>query len=122
MASSRTRAFPIFVNGRKLGEISSATLDLQSGREVIPVFDGTVTTDGRKVVKLDFEQIELTAGASYDLIAQWVAGAEVSIGVPIGTKIVQCTGTINGVSYSSDISRGTSTGRYSFVGGAPDIT
>ena len=86
------------------------------------MFDGTCTTDGRKTVRIDFDQIELTAGNSVDLIALWLSGAPVSVGIPIGPKVVQVEGTINGVQLTSDVGRGVSNGKYNFVGGAPDIS
>lgn len=123
MADSVFRAFPLYLNGKKVAEAMSSTYEVTNNNANQIGIDG-VLGQSRGVIetKIDFDAVIPIAGMQINIDAIIASGESVGMGVAVNGGFQIVSGTVTGVSYSSDSKTGESKGKYSFIGGAPQLT
>jgi hypothetical protein len=78
-------------------------------------------SDGVIETKIDFDTCVPVAGTEIDLDSLILKRTRFSIGIPVNGRYEKVQGKMTGRSYSSDSKTGESKGKWSFIGGEPDV-
>ncbi len=120
MANSIFRAFPIYVEGKKVAEAMSSTYDTtDSGTNQVGLDGVEGQSDGVIESKIDFDVIVPVQGTTIKFSTYFFNRARVTIGIPIDGGYDSVEGKLTGRSYSSDSKTGECKGKWSFIGGEP---
>lgn len=114
------RAAPGYINGKKIAEISNSTEDRNVNGANQYGIDGVIGQSiGADEVKFDFDTVVPVQGTEIDMDA--LVGVPITISSLRNGKMMMCDGIITSSNYSSSSKEGTLTGKWSFIGGAPQI-
>lgn len=119
------RNFSVYSNGKKHGNCSKASLDLESAVETYVADDGHIgTSRAKKTVKLSFsEYVPYSGKPEQDFIYQaWKTSEYVTMTCGIlGGKVLTFAGmTVTKVKYDTDMAKGTCTMDVEMEGPPPD--
>lgn len=122
MAGSKTtfRASPLYIDGRKIAEISDVTFTHESGDEPQFGIEGLLGySEGADTTKISFKTVTPYAGHEKtlaDYIRQKKYG---TYGVFVDGKLEQIDGRMISRAYTSNSKTGTVTGDFEVTGGRP---
>lgn len=120
MAGSIVRSAPFYVNGLKVAEVSSSTEDRTVNTANQYGIEGVIAQSiGADEVKFSFDTVIPVQGMQLDL--DELVGSPVSLGSIRNGKMVLIDGVLSESNYSSSSKEGTTTGKWSFIGGAPNF-
>ena len=125
MATETIRAFSAFINGRKIGQFSGGSFEVDSGDE--PNFgdnEGVIVySDGITETKIEMKTYEPVGGIDADILSQMLAKTDIPCTFSlINGKIQQVTLRCLKASYTGEWKSGKMDGSYTFAGGAPRQT
>lgn len=123
MARAIIRALPLYLDGKKIAEVSDGSYDIESGDEmqigsegVLGISDGTITANA------SFNCIIPVKGMQIAIDQIILNKKYVQLGVPVNGKFHQCDGRLSGVNYSWDHKNGRCNGAFKFMGAGPELT
>lgn len=123
MALPIIRPFPVYYKNKKVAEIASGSYDIAPGDEAQIGTDGYLGhSDGAVLTKIDAEVIVPVKGLGVTILADMLAKKYVSVGIFADGKSHQMDMRITHAGYSWDSKSGKATGKFTFEGGAPDLT
>ncbi len=122
MARTLIRAAPIYLDGKKIAEVSSGSYDVASGDEAQIGSDGYLGhSDGATTTRFSFDCIIPVKGMAVKVDDLILNKRYFSLGLPVNGKFHQVDARMTGASYKWDHRNGTFMGTFSAEGGAPDI-
>ena len=123
MADSVFRAYPLYLNGKKVAEVASSTYEISTNNANQIGLEGVLgQSRGARETKIDFDTVVPIAGMQINIDDIIASEATVGLGVVVNGRMQLVSGTISGATYTSDSKEGTTKGKYSFMGGAPQLT
>jgi hypothetical protein len=121
MAQSIIRPLPLYLNGQKVAEVSSSTetRDVNAANQY--GIDGVIgqSIGADEISSLEFDTIIPVLGMDIDLDS--LIGQPISIGSFRNGTMMLAQGVIKGSTYTSDSKSGEAKGKYTFIGGAPQL-
>lgn len=122
MARAMIRAFPMYLNGKKIAEVSDGTYDIASGDEAHIATEGYMGhSDGAATTKVNPNCIIPVKGMQTTVDDLIINKRYFSIGIPANGKFHQIDMRCVSASYKWDFKSGSATGSFSFEGGAPEL-
>ncbi len=122
MSRSLIRAAPLYLNGKKIAEVTSGTYDITSGDEAQIGTDGYLGhSDGATTTKFSFDAIIPVKGMAVRVDDLIINKRYFSLGLPVNGKFQQVDARMVSASYKWDHKTGAFTGTFSAEGGAPDL-
>lgn len=122
MARNIIRAIPMFLNGKKIAEVSDGTYDIASGDEAHIASDGYYGhSDGATMTKVNANCIIPVKGMQQTVDAILLNKQYVSMGIPVNGKAHQIDMRLVNGNYKWDFKTGSCTGSFAFEGGAPEL-
>lgn len=123
MASKIIRPLPIYVASKKIAEVTDGTYDITSNDESQVTHDGYIGhSDGATTCKADFNTICPVAGHEFNFVDLILNKQYVNIGILADGKLLQFTGRLVTLGYTTDSKSGKATGKFSFEGGPSTAT
>ena len=123
MANQTFRAASVYIDGKKVAEAMSTTFSVKNGGQSQHGIEGVLgISDGTEETTCELDSICPVEGFEIDVLALLHNRKYCTIGYAVGGKLLQSTGKIQGVDYSSDTKTGEIKGKISFVGGGVTIT
>lgn len=118
---ARSRAFPIYIRGRKVAEAYQNNVDIESGDEQLFGAEGVLgLSEGITTFKLDFDYVVLTRGTDIaDLTILPITKEEVGVGVFAGGKRFQVPMRATAANLTSATRNGTATGKLTLMSSGP---
>ena len=118
MANSVFRPNPLYLNGKKVAEVSTSTEDRTVNGANQYGIEGVVGQSiGADEIKVDFDTVTPIQGMEISI--DDLIGVPVSIGLFRNGRMAISTGLLMSSNYTSDSKGGESKGKFSYVGGAP---
>jgi len=122
MARSLIRAAPIYLNGKKIAEVSDGSYDITSGDESHIATEGYLGhSDGATTVKINANCIIPVKGTGVALDDLILNKRYFSIGLPVNGKFHQIDCRMVTANYKWDFKTGSLTGAFAMEGGSPDL-
>lgn len=122
MAMPVVRAYPLFINAKKVGQVHGTNFSVMPNRQKLYGAEGFLTLSRGAVtcgVEADF--IEPVTGTDVDFIAQWILQQDVGVQLPIGGKqYIIDMGYVNG-NVQANTETGVVNGKCTLEGGVPKI-
>ena len=123
MARGIIRAAPLYMNGKKIAEVSDGTYDISSNDESHITTDGYAGhSDGAATTKINANTIVPVKGMQTAVDDALVNKRYVSMSILMNGKIHQIDMRLVNGNYKWDFKSGSCAGSFSFEGGAPEIT
>lgn len=123
MADSVFRTYPLYIKGKKCAEVMSSTYEVTTNNANQYGIDGVLgQSRGIRETKIDFDTCVPVAGMQINIDDIIASEETVGIGVVVNGRMQRVSGTISGATYTGDSKEGTTKGKYSFIGGAPQLT
>ena len=123
MAAAVIRSAPVYIDGKKLGELTDCTYSITTNDAIQITLDGVIGfSDGIATVKLDASTIVPVKGISVPFLKAALTKKNVEVGILLEGKLCRCTMRIMSAEYSSTVSSGVLTGKFSLEGSGPDLT
>lgn len=120
MARAVIRAIPLYIDGKKVAEVSEGEYDLKSGDEAQIATDGYIGhSDGAMTVSIAPTCIVPVVGMGTAVEDALFAKKYVTAGLLVNGKFHQVDCRVVGVGYSWDWKSGKCTGKFSLEGGVP---
>jgi hypothetical protein len=123
MAMPQVRAFPLFINAKKVGQVNGTNFSVMPNRQKLYGAEGFLTLSRGAVtcgVEVDF--IEPVTGDDVDFIANWILQKDVGVQMPIGGKQYVIDMGFTGGNVTSNTETGVVNGKCTLEGGVPKIT
>ncbi len=115
--SSVFRAHPLYINGKKVAEASDTTEDRTINAANQYGIDGVLgQSQGADETKIDFTMVIPVQGTEINI--DDLLGVPLSLGVLRNGRLALVDGILMSSNYTSTSKDGTSTGKFSFIGGA----
>lgn len=124
MASSKFRAFPMLIGGRKFAECNGTQYTADSGDEQMIGADGVLgLSEGIPVIKIEADYCQPVAGTKIDLWSLFTNKTEFTVQQPIGGKSHGVRMRITNMSLTSESKNGTAKGKITMMNASDlDIT
>ena len=123
MSRAIIRPLPIYLNGKKVAEVSDGNYDIDSGDEIQIGSEGVIgLSDGTPVASAQFNCIIPVKGMSVTVDTMLLNKQYIDFGIPVNGKFHQVTGRITNGGYSWDHKSGKCMGQFKFIGGGPVVT
>lgn len=123
MARNIIRAAPLYLDGKKVAEVSDGSYDIESGDEIQIGSEGVIgISDGTPVVNAQFNCIIPVKGMSVAVDSMILNKKYVQLGLPVNGKFHQCDGRVHSANYSWDHKNGRFNGAFKFMGEGPEVT
>ena len=123
MANGTFRASAVYTNGQKVAEAQTSTFSVKNGGTTQHGIDGVLgVSDGTEEVTCEIDSICPVAGFEIAFLDLLHGRAYCTIGYAVDGKLLQSTGKIQAIDYSSDSKTGEVKGKISFMGDAVKIT
>ena len=123
MADSIFRAAPLYLNGKKIAEVGSSTYEvMDAGTNQVGIEGVLGQSDGAVESKMDFDTVVPIAGMQINIDDIIRSKARVGMGISVNGGFQIVRGKITGATYSSDSKTGECKGKYTFIGGEPQLT
>ena len=123
MGQAVIRVFPIYLNNKKIAEMTSNSYDINPGDEAQIGIDGLIGfSDGVTITKIDTDCIIPVKGMTTRIVDVMLKKQYCQVGIFADGKIHQIDCRVTHGNYSSDAKTGRAMGKFSFEGGAPDVT
>lgn len=123
MARSIIRALPLYLDGKKVAEVSDGSYDIESGDEPQIATDGFIgLSDGATTTSATFNCIIPVAGMAVTVDNMILNKKYVSLGIPVNGKFHQVDGRVTSGNYTWDHKNGRCMGAFKFMGGEPALT
>lgn len=121
MSRSRFRAVPLYINGKKVAEVTKGKLSLASGDEMQIGTDGYLGhSDGAMTSKLNPTCIIPVGGMTTTALRDALFNKKyLTAGLPVDGKFMQVDMRVVSGDFDWDWKTGTITGDYSLEGGEP---
>lgn len=122
MGNSRFRSFPLYVKNRKVAEVNGIAYDLESGDELQFGAEGVLgVSEGIPTVKIEADAVIPVQGMSVDLVTIMLSKQNVGIGIRVDGKLHKVDAHLTACNFSSQSRNGEAKGKFTFIGGAPDL-
>lgn len=122
MARNIIRAFPMYLNGKKIAEVSDGTYDIASGDEAHVATEGYFGhSDGATMTKCNPTCVIPVKGMQITVDDLILNKRYFEVGIPVNGKFHQITMRNVNAAYKWDFKSGSATGVFSFEGGAPEL-
>ena len=122
MARQIFRAFPLYVNGKKIAEVSSGTYDVNPNDEAQVGTEGYMGhADGATITRIQATCMIPVVGMQVQFDAIIKARQYVQVGVPINGKFQQVDMRITQANYKWNFKNGQAEGDFTLEGGEPDL-
>ena len=116
------RALPLYVNGQKIGEVSSGTYDINTNDQAQVGTEGYMGhADGATLTSIKASCVIPVVGMQQVFDSTMASRAYVSVGIPANGKFQKFDARITQASYKWDFKNGNAMGDFTFEGGAPDL-
>jgi hypothetical protein len=122
MALPIVRPVPIYVNQQKVGDATEGTYEIDGGREMQVADAGVAFSRGRVTCKMDISTIVPVRGQRVRLSKLLIGQADVRVQLPIDGETHTFDGVIATGSYQWNHAKGACTGKFAFLGAAPDVS
>lgn len=123
MADSIFRASPLYLNGKKVAEVGTSTYEVMDpGTNQVGIEGVLGQSDGAVESKMDFDTVVPIAGMQINIDDIIASKARVGMGIVVNGRMQLVRGKITGATYSSDSKTGECKGKYTFIGGEPQLT
>lgn len=123
MADSIFRASPLYLNGKKVAEVGTSTYEVMDpGTNQVGIEGVLGQSDGAVESKMDFDTVVPIAGMQINIDDIIAAKTRVGMGIVVNGRMQVVRGKITGATYSSDSKTGECKGKYTFIGGEPQLT
>lgn len=117
------RAFPMYINGKKVAEIHSGDNDVNNNDEAVVGTDGYAGhADGATMTRIQANAIVPVAGTQIDLDSIRKNRTYVQVDLAVNGKAQTCDMRLVNSKYSWDFKNGRAEGSFTFEGGEPDYT
>lgn len=118
MAQSVFRSSPLYLNAKKVAEVSNSTEDRTVNSANQYGIEGVIGQSiGADEIKYDFDTVTPIQGMEIQI--DDLIGVQVSIGLLRNGRMALSAGIISTSNYTSDSKTGEAKGKFSFIGGAP---
>lgn len=122
MARNIIRAFPMYLNGKKIAEVSDGTYDIASGDESHVATEGYFGhSDGATLTKVNPTCIIPVKGMQTTIDDLILNKRYFSIGIPANGKFHQIDMRCVNANYKWDFKSGSATGSFQMEGGSPEL-
>ncbi len=122
MARNIIRAFPLYLNGKKIAEVSDGTYEVMSGDESHVATEGYFGhSDGATLTKCNPNCIIPVKGMQVTVDDLILNKRYFEIGLPVNGKFQQTTMRMVSASYKWDFKSGSATGTFQMEGGPPEL-
>lgn len=123
MARGIIRATPVYLNGKKIAELSDGTYDIASGDEAHVATDGYIGhSDGATMSKISANCVVPVKGMQVTVDDILLNKRYVSVGVLVNAKFHMIDMRLVNSNYKWDFKTGSFNGAFSFEGGPPEVT
>ncbi len=123
MANSTFRAATVDVDGKKVAEAQTSTFAIKNGGAEVVGLEGILgISDGVTSCTCEIDSMVPVAGLEISFVDILLGRRYVTIGYFVDGRLLQATGKINAMDYSSDSKSGEVKGKISFTGGEPKLT
>lgn len=123
MARAIIRALPVYVNGKKIAELSDGTYDIASGDEAHVATEGYIGhSDGATMTKVNCNCVIPVKGMQVTVDDILINKRYVSVGIPVNGKFHQIDMRLVAGNYKWDFKSGSCNGSFNFEGGSPQMT
>lgn len=123
MSRAIIRACPIYLDGKKIAEVTDGSYDVESGDEIQIASEGVLgLSDGTNTTSANFNCIVPVRGMGVAVDSMLANKKYVDFGIPINGKFHQVTGRITSSNYTWDHKNGRCMGAFKFLGSSPVLT
>lgn len=123
MANQVFHAASVYIDGKKVAEAMTSTFSVKNGGGTQHGIDGVLgVSDGTEECTCELDSICPLEGFQIDMLNILHKRKYCTIGYATDGRLLQSTGKINAMDYSSDTKTGEIKGKISFVGGGVTIT
>jgi len=116
------RALPLYVNSRKIAEVSGGSYEHNSNDEMQIATEGYMGhSDGADTCRVQANTITPVKGHELELKRIILNKEYCTVGIPVDGGYEQFDGRMTSRSYNWDTKNGSCTGQFTFEGGKPDV-
>lgn len=115
--ASQTSAAILKVKGRKVGELTEATVTVKSNGQLLPTADDIVKSRGKATAEVTYGYVIPSQGARPDIPTMVITQEVCSVTMQYAGKMIEVTGTFDQAAIKTNVSQGATDGNVTFSGG-----
>jgi len=118
----QTASAIVKINGRKVAEMTQATVSNKANNALIVTADDVIKTRGKPTAEVSFETIYAVGGSRFDVNAAVLAQTVCTVTMQIDGGMLEVKGTFDSSDTKTDIAKGQTDGSHKFSGSVRMIT